>query len=122
MPSLQRRRERYICMYVWKVLEGLVPNFGLQSTHSIRRGRSCIVPTVKRVASHKIQTIRYNNMGVLGPRLFNHLPQSIRDISGSSVDTFKRALDKHLDTVPDETRVPKLVKYCLKSINSLIEY
>ena len=24
--SLQRRRERYIILYVWKILEGLVPN------------------------------------------------------------------------------------------------
>lgn len=24
--SLQRRRERYIAIYVWKILEGMVPN------------------------------------------------------------------------------------------------
>ena len=27
--SLQRRRERYIIIYVWKILEGLVPNLSL---------------------------------------------------------------------------------------------
>ena len=122
MSSLQRRRERYTCIYVWKILEGLLPNFGLQSTLSIRRGRSCVVPAVRRVASQKFQTIRFNSMGVLGPRLFNHLPSSIRDMSGCSVDTFKRALDKYLDTIPDEPRVPKLVKFCSKGSNSLIEY
>lgn len=122
MPSLQRRRERYMCIYIWKVLEGLVPNFGLQASHNPRRGRSCIVPEVSRVATHKIQTIRHNSLGVLGPRLFNHLPQSVRNVSGCSVDTFKRELGKHLDTVPDEPRIPKLVKYCSKSSNSLISY
>ena len=122
MRSLQRRRERYICIYVWKILEDLVPNFGLQSSQNMRRGRCCRVPVVGRVASQKIQTIRHNSMGVLGPRLFNHLPARIRDISGCSVDTFKRALDKHLDTVPDVPRIPKMVRYCTKSSNSLIEY
>ena len=122
MPSLQRRRERYVCIYVWKILEGLVPNIGLQSTNSVRRGRSCIIPPVSRVASQKVQTIRYNSIGILGPRLFNHLPQNLRDVSGCSVDIFKRHLDKHLDTIPDEPRVPRLVKYCSKSSNSIISY
>ena len=122
MVSLQRRRERYICMYVWKVLEGLVPNFGLQSTHSMRRGRNCIVPAVNRAGPQRYQTVRYNSMGVLGPRLINHLPSCIRDMTGCSVDSFKKALDKHLDSIPDEPRLPRLVKFCSKASNSILEY
>ena len=122
MSSLQRRRERYTCIYVWKVLEELVPNFGLQSTYSIRRGRSCIVPAVKRTGSHRHQTIRFNSMGVLGPRLFNHLPACIRNMTGCSVDSFKSALDKHLATVPDQPRLPRLIRYCSKASNSILEY
>ena len=109
-------------MYVWKILEGLVPNFGLESTNNKRRGRSCVVPTVKRTAGQRIQTIRHNSMGVLGPRIFNCLPSKVRDISGCSIDTFKKALDKYLDIVPDEPRVPQMVKYCSKSSNSLLQY
>ena len=122
MLSLQRRRERYTCIYVWKVLESLVPNFGLQSTHSKRRGRSCIVPPVRRIASQKAQTIRFNSIGILGPRLFNYLPASVRNVSGCSLNIFKGALDKHLETVPDEPRLPKLVKFCSRGSNSLLEY
>ena len=122
MYSLQRRRERYTCIYVRKVLEGLVPNFGLRSTHSARRGRSCIVPAVKRTGSQRLQTIRFNSMTVLGPRLFNHLPSGVRDVTDCSVDTFKRALDKYLDTIPDEPRLPRLVRYCSKATNSILEY
>ena len=121
MYSQQRRRERYICIYTWKVLENIVPNFGIESTYSGRRGRNCVVPLV-RTASSRIKTIRFTSMGVNGPRLFNHLPQSLRDMSGCSVDTFKRALDNHLDTIPDEPRIPRLVKYCSKANNSLLEY
>ena len=122
MSSLQRRRERYICIYVWKVLEGLVPNFGLQSSHNIRRGRSCTMPAIVRGGSQRYQTIRANSMGIMGPRLFNHLPSTIRGMTGCSVDAFKQALDKHLDTIPDEPRLPRLVRYCSKGSNSIIEY
>ena len=122
MSSLQRRRERYTCIYVWKVLEGRVPNFGLKSTQSIRRGRNCIVPPVRRTGSQRNQTIRFNSMAVLGPRLFNHLPSGVRDITDCSVDTFKRSLDKHLDTIPDEPRLPRLVRYCSRASNSILEY
>ena len=122
MSSLQRRRERYICIYVWKVLEGLVPNFGLQSNHNIRRGRSCIMPAIVRAGFQRYQTIRSNSMGIMGSRLFNHLPSTIRDMSGCSVDTFKRRLDEHLDAIPDEPRLPRLVRYCSKGSNSILEY
>ena len=50
--SLQRRRERYIIiiiMYVWKILENLVPNLvkPLQFYVSDRRGRLCSVSHVR---------------------------------------------------------------------------
>ena len=42
--SLQHRRERYIIIYVWKILEGLVPNLfpPICTKTSDRRGRTCI--------------------------------------------------------------------------------
>ena len=47
--SLQRRRERYIVIYVWKILEGLVPNLypPICSKTSDRRGRTCISSHIK---------------------------------------------------------------------------
>ena len=43
--SLERRRERYQIIYVWKILEGLVPNLSgsskIEPRLSDRRGRSC---------------------------------------------------------------------------------
>ena len=46
--SLQRRRERYCIIYVWKIIEGLVPNFSkpIVCFYSERRGRSCIISHV----------------------------------------------------------------------------
>ena len=48
LHSLQRRRERYCIIYVWKIIEGLVPNFSnaIVCSYSDRRGRSCIVSHV----------------------------------------------------------------------------
>ena len=41
--SLQRRRDRYTIIYVWKILESIVPNLNIPITcySSIRRGRLC---------------------------------------------------------------------------------
>ena len=46
--SLQRRRERYCIIYVWKMIEDLVPHFPIPivCTHSERRGRYCVVSHV----------------------------------------------------------------------------
>ena len=41
--SLERRRERYRIMYVWKVLEKMVPNINgkIEVKLNERRGRQC---------------------------------------------------------------------------------
>ena len=41
--SLQRRRERYSIIYVWKIVEGLAPNLSdpITCSFSDRRGRTC---------------------------------------------------------------------------------
>ena len=46
--SLQRRRERYCIIYIWKIIEGLVPNFSnpITGTFSGRRARSCVISHV----------------------------------------------------------------------------
>ena len=120
--SLERRRERYIAIYVWKVMEGKVPNFGVQVSCNGRTGRHCIIPKVRTTISRRIQTIRFNSLAVNGSRIFNSLPIHIRNKSGCSVESFKATLDVYLKSVPDEPRVGKLIKFCRKSSNSLIQY
>ena len=120
--SLQRRREKYICIYVWKILEGIVPNFGIESMHNKRKGRYCKVPLLSPSAPGKIRTIRFGSMGINGPRVFYTLPTNIRNKSGCSVDSFKTALDNHLTQIPDQPRIPGLVNYCSRGGNSLLDY
>ena len=122
MYSLQRRRERYICIYMWKILEDMVPNFGIEVMYNKRKGRYCRVPHIRCAAPGHTKTIRFSSMGVNGPRLFNVLPESLRNMSGCSIVSFKNALDRHLVTVPDEPRIPGLIKYCSRASNSLLMY
>ena len=46
--SLQRIRERYCIIYIWKIIEGLDSNFSnpITNTFSGRRGRSCVISHV----------------------------------------------------------------------------
>jgi hypothetical protein len=39
MYSQERRVERYRAIYIWKILEGISPNCGIQETFSEKRGR-----------------------------------------------------------------------------------
>jgi hypothetical protein len=45
MMSLQRRSERYKILYTWKVVQGIVPNYGISwSSIEERRGRKIAIP------------------------------------------------------------------------------
>ena len=58
--SLQRRRERYIIICVWKILECQVPNLSppIRSRTSYRRGRTCIA---SHVGVGRLGTLAYNS-------------------------------------------------------------
>ena len=75
--SLQRRRERYCIIYVWKIIEGLVPNFSkpIVCSYSERRGRSCIV---SHVHLGRLGSLAYNSFRWRAIRLFNAMPKYIR--------------------------------------------
>ena len=78
--SLQRRRERYIIIYVWKILENLVPNLvkPLQFYLSDRRGRLC---SVSHVRLGHTGSLAYSSFRWKGIRMFNSLPMHIRNIT-----------------------------------------
>ena len=103
--SLERRRERYIIIYVWKIIRGLVPNVEGRNriqTHTNRRlGLKCKIPQRITSATDRIQSCKDNNFFVNGPHLFNCLPKDIRECAENQ-DIFKRRLDEFLKKVPDQ--------------------
>ena len=129
--SLQRRRERYQIIYVWKIIEGIVPNPVIYSNvssgnfvnsyMSTRLGRKCTVPAIPTRASSTVKNIRFSSFHVHGCRLFNILPAHVRNFTDSTVDKFKYKLDNFLSTVPDLPHLPGLKKFCPASSNSLID-
>ena len=62
VTSLERRYERYIAIYIWKIIEGLIPNVGIIQSHSERRGRHCILPKLNTSTPASIQTIRESSL------------------------------------------------------------
>ena len=103
--SLERRRDRYAVIYIWKIVQGYAPNFsGNDKIRHVctneRRGRYCVLPNLNRNAPQYVQTLRENSFCVYGPKLFNVLDKDLRNFSGT-LDTFKKKLDKFLGTITD---------------------
>ena len=109
MYSMERRRERYMIIYGWQQLEGIKENVlklktsGRSGTRRIQLGDEKysgndglrILPSVK--------TRILNSPARQTERLFNCMPKELREITGVTVDTFKKHLDKWLmEKVPDQ--------------------
>ena len=129
MYSLQRRRERYRIIYIWSILEGLVPNFnhleegnvlkgGVSSTDSSRHGRKCTLRTIERSSFRKAIC---ESLAVQGPKLFNSLPSKIRNTTGCSKEGFKKCLDNYLSTIPDEPHTSSARRTRMAESNSLYD-
>ena len=119
LHSQQRRRERYLMIFLWKVTEGKVKGYKAEFLECGRRGRLAVLRPYVRSASAQVVRARENSVGVKGCRLFNLLPVDLRDMRGCSVDCFKNNLDKFLATVPDEPTVSGMTRAAVT--NSLMD-
>ena len=119
--SLERRRERYLVIYAWKILEGLVdnPNDKVASRNHVRLGRIIDIPSWTNSNSTKISNQKHNFFLKKAPRMFNKLPRQIRDISGTEVQSFKRAVDHFLQNIPDHPTAGSLPIHREAATNSL---
>ena len=103
--SLQRRRERYIIIYVWKILEGLVPNVEIKVNQHPRKGRLCYIKRTE-ATTHRAASVLHNSFSRNGARLFNAAPKAIRELRGVATDSFKLQLDRWLATLTDKPPTP----------------
>ena len=116
LMSQQRRREQYHeIIYVWKILEGLsnscLTTNPIISYTNPQRGRLCFMPHMTRTRQF-LTTIRHNNISSLGPRLFNIIPQDIRNLTTvawnfskeSWMNSFSNSQISHMSqNTPDST-------------------
>ena len=118
--SLERRRQRYIIIYVFKILKGSVPNLSgsneVTAFVSERRGLLCRIPPLRQAAMAKFRSLKESSFSVKRPRLFNCIPSNIRNLDLSE-DCFKRKLDKFLRVIPDQ---PSLPGYAQQARNNCI--
>ena len=72
-----------------------------------RHGTQCVIqyPTNGNPA----QSLQVNSITVFGRRLYNSLPKCLRDIGSVKTEKFKFELDKFLELIPDEQKMPNYV-------------
>ena len=131
--SQERRRERYIIIYVWRLLEGQVPNTSDTERGSIRLkinhrhgeedrlGRKCDIPSIITSSTAHVRNLREVSLCVRGQNFFNILPKDLRNVKGCRKETFKSALDKYLCTIPDEPHIQGYVQMRRADSNSLLD-
>ena len=115
--SMERRRERYAIMYIWKVLHNVYPNPGIhlnQTTadHSVHPNQGIQVNIHQRndlTAHHdtNLPTWLRNKSALENScKLYNLLPPRLRRALTAdeepSKDKFKEELDKWLTRIPDQ--------------------
>ena len=116
LMSLQRRRERYIILHLYKILHNSAPNdINIKFTTHQRRGTLAEVPKLSKSAKQRFQSMYDSSFAVQGPRLWNTLPVKIRELD--SFGSFKAALTRHMLAVPDQPPIPGIA-----SGNSMLQW
>ena len=81
----------------------------------------CIVSTVNSQTLGSVRSLYYTSLAIHGPRLFNSIPVTIRNMTDCSVETFKRYLNKYLRMVPDEPHISGYTALRKAESNSLFD-
>ena len=116
--SLQRRRERYSIIHCWKILHGLTPGSIKFNPLSPRGIRAVYPPPPNRTTSTaRSRTLYENSFAVKAPKLWNTLPARVT--LAYPLTTFKTALQRHLDSIPDR---PPIDGYSTSNSNSLLDW
>ena len=88
LMSLQRRRERYILIHTYKIVNQLAPNdLNMQFYHNERRGSCCSIPAVIKSSKAKYQSLYDHSFHVIAAKLWNLIPKEIK--SKPSINSFK---------------------------------
>ena len=92
------------------MIHGMVPDLGLvrKSSKDPTRAGSSLQPIQLKAGSSAIRTKLQNSILHQGVKIFNSLPQHIRDIP-ADLPTFKKELDSFLKSVPDQPAIPGFV-------------
>ena len=116
--SLQRRRERYMIIHTWKIINNLAPNdIGMLFKHNQRLGLKAIVPQINTKSQKSVATHYDNSFAVKAAMLWNLVPKPVNE--KTTLDSFKEALGNFLNKYPD---TPPTRGYTTANNNSLLEW
>ena len=118
LMSLQRRRERYSIIYMWKIKNEIVPNnLDVEFSDNKRLGPRAVVPKLSRYSHAKAQSLYDNSFAVKGPKLWNILPKYVKE--HNTLQAFKISLNKFLDGITDQ---PPIFGYTTPNNNSILSW
>ena len=107
MLSQERRRERYMVTFIWKISMGMVKGYhGIKFKYSQRRGWEAVPCPIKAGAPVAVRRAREASLAHRGVAIFNLLPRGLRDMASDHQDRFKSNLDVWLSEIPDQPTVP----------------
>ena len=116
--SLQRRRERYIILQMWKILHNQSPNdIGVQFAPISRHGLRAKVPVISKNCRARHQSLYDSSFAVTGPRLWNVIPSELTQ--EADFHKFKITLTKFVKSIPDQ---PPVTGYTTINGNSLLDW
>ena len=102
MSSIQRRMERYLAIYLWKIIDLQADNPANIETVWNHKGRFVILPKLPKNTLGK--KLWENSFAVKAGRVFNSMPKFVRNHVGGDVNGFKTVLNSYLSVVPDNPR------------------
>ena len=109
--SQERRRERYMIIFIWKICQELVSGYTLPFTKtSSGTDRKVVLAAVTQGAASVVKQARAGSLAVKGAQLFNAMPASVRNSDHGDVLMFKNHLDIYLQNIPDQPTVSGLVR------------
>ena len=118
LQSLQRRRERYSIIHMWKLLNNAAPNdLNMVFRDTGRLGIRAKVQTLHRGASQAAQSALDNSFSVRAARLWNVIPAGVTRIT--EFEKFKIRLGEFLNQFPD---LPPTTGYSAPNSNSLLAW
>lgn len=89
---LEARYEKYVILYIGKILSGLVHNFSVKSYRNTRSGHYLIIPKIPSTLS-KFRTKYCNKLEIKCSHVVKALPQMLRNLRKWEANIFKKDLD-----------------------------
>ena len=118
LQSLQRRRERYSIIHMWKLLNNAAPNdLNVKFIDQERKGMRVRLPALVKGATCAAQTARDNSFSLRAAKLWNILPANVTRIT--KFETFKTELGNFIAQFPDR---PPATGYSCVNTNSILDW